>query len=150
MRWTLAFATLALAAAVQAGEKPASPPAGRNSVDANADGIVTREEAQAHPRFAGQFDAVDTNKDGKLDAAEMNVHREAMRGQRRAEAQARWTAADKDGDGAISRQEADESLPGLAGRFDSLDANRDGKVGRDEMHNARMRERSGKGKSEQL
>lgn len=148
MRWTLAFAALALAATVQAGENSAPPPAGRSSVDANADGIVTREEAQAHPRLAGQFDAVDTNKDGKLDAAEMNVHREAMRGQRRAEAQARWTAADKDGDGAISRQEADASLPGLAGRFDSVDANRDGKVGRDEMHNVRMRERAGK--SEQL
>jgi hypothetical protein len=148
MRWTLAIATLALAAAVQAGENPAPPPAGRSSVDANADGIVTREEAQAHPRLAGQFDAVDTNKDGKLDAAEMNAHREAMRGQGRADAQARWAAADKDGDGAISRKEADESLPGLAGRFDSVDANRDGKVGRDEMHNFRMRERSGK--SEQL
>mgnify|MGYP006379335415 CR=1 FL=1 len=55
MRWTLAFATLALAATVQAGENPAPPPAGRNSVDANADGIVTREEAQAHPRLAGQY-----------------------------------------------------------------------------------------------
>ena len=121
MRWTFALATLALAAAVQAGENPAPSPAGRTSVDANADGVVTREEAQAHPRLAGQG---------------------------RAEAQACWAAADKDSDGAISRKEADESLPGLAGRFDSVDANRDGKVGRDEMHNFRQRERAGK--SEQL
>ncbi len=119
MRWTLALATLALAAA-----------------------------AHAHPRLAGQFDVADTNKDGQLDAAEMNAHREAVRGQRRAEAQARWTAADKDGDGAISRKEADDSLPGVAQRFDQVDANRDGKVGRDEMHNFRSRERAGK--SEQL
>ena len=54
MRWTLALATFALAAAVQAGENPTPPPAGRNSVDANADGTVKREEAQAHPRLAGQ------------------------------------------------------------------------------------------------
>lgn len=148
MRWTLALATLTLAAASHAGDDPAAQSSGRKTVDANGDGIVTREEAQAHPRLAGQFDVADTNKDGKLDAAEMKAHREAVRGQRRAEAQARWTAADKDGDGAISRKEADDSLPGVAQRFDQVDANRDGKVGRDEMHDFRSRERAGK--SEQL
>lgn len=139
MRRTLPLAALVFAVAAQAGG-PSSPPPGRPSVDANQDGIVTRDEANAHPRLAGQFDAVDANKDGQLDPAEMNAHREAMRAQMRAMGQERWAAADKDGDGALTREEAQASMPGIADRFDTLDANHDGKIDRDEMHNARMRQ----------
>jgi len=139
MRWTLPLAALVFAAAAQAGGA-SNPPPGRPSVDANQDGIVTREEASTHPRLAGQFDAADANKDGQLDTAEMNAHREAMRAEMRAKGQERWAAADKDGDGALTREEAQASMPGVADRFDTLDANHDGKIDRGEMHNARMRQ----------
>lgn len=45
-------------------------------------------------------------------------------------------AADTNGDGQISRQEA-AALPRLAGKFDAIDANKDGQLSKDEMHAAR-------------
>ena len=143
MRWIALFASLLVASAAtaqsggwQSGAKP-----GPHSVDVNKDGIVTREEAQTHPRLSADFDAADTNKDGKLDVAEMNSHRERMRVEMRAKADERWKAADTDGDGALSRAEAEASMPGIARRFETFDADRDGKIARDEMHNFRMKKK---------
>ena len=141
MRWTLALSSLIVAAAAQAGDPQAAGMPGRHQVDVNDDGIVTREEAQASPRLSADFDAADANKDGKLDTAEMNAHREKMRVEMRAKAEQRWKEADKDGDNALSREEAQASMPGLAERFDKFDSNGDGKIARDEMHNVRMKKR---------
>jgi hypothetical protein len=45
----------------------------------------------------------------------------------------RFKAADKDGDGAISKAEADAAgMKGVSKNFDKMDANKDGKVSRDE------------------
>ena len=137
MRWTLPLASLLVVFAAQAADPAAGRP-GRSQLDANNDGIVTREEASSFPRLTAQFDTADTNKDGQLDAAEMAAHRELMRGTARANAQQRWQAADQDGDGALSRDEATASMPGIARQFEKFDANSDGKIGRDEMHNFRM------------
>jgi len=143
MHWIALFVSLLVASAAtaqsggwQSGAKP-----GPHSVDVNKDGIVTREEAKTHPRLSADFDAADTNKDGKLDAAEMNSHRERMRVEMRAKADERWKAADTDGDGALSRAEAEASMPGIARRFETFDADRDGKIARDEMHNFRMKKK---------
>jgi EF hand len=49
-------------------------------------------------------------------------------------------AADTNGDGLISRQEADASLPRVAKHFEEIDANKDGQLSREEMrafHDAR-------------
>lgn len=137
---TLPLAALLLVVASQAG---ATSPTkySRQPLDANGDGVVTREEAQAHPRMAAQFDAADTNKDGQLDAAELAALREAIRTEARARADARWAAADTNGDGAISREEAQKSMPRLAENFDKFDANGDGRIERSEMHNFRMKRR---------
>jgi len=141
MRWTLALSSLIVAAAAQAGDPQAAGMPGRHQVDVDNDGIVTREEAQASPRLSADFDAADANKDGKLDTAEMNAHREKMRVEMRAKAEQRWKEADKDGDNALSREEAQASMPGLAERFEKFDSNGDGKIARDEMHNVRMKKR---------
>jgi len=141
MRWILALSSLIVAAAAQAGDPQAVGKHGRPPMDANSDGIVTREEAKAFPRLTADFDAADANKDGQLDTAEMNAHRVKMRGEMRAKAEQRWAEADKDGDGALSREEAQASMPGLAERFDKFDSNGDGKIGRDEMHSVRMKKR---------
>lgn len=148
MRWTLPLAALLVAFAAQAADTPpapTAPPAKRGyfAVDADSDGFVTREEAKAHPRLDAQFDAVDANKDGRLDAAEMQAHREAMRAGMRARAEERWKAADTDGDGALSREEAQASMPHMAERFDKMDANSDGRIERGEMHH--RGKRKGKG-----
>lgn len=59
--------------------------------------------------------------------------------------QQRLKAADANGDGLISRNEADASLPRIAKRFDALDSNHDGQLSPDElraaMQQARQRER---------
>lgn len=54
----------------------------------------------------------------------------------------RMQAADKDGDGAISKAEADAAgMTRLSKNFDKLDANKDGRVTRDEMKMARKEHR---------
>ena len=149
MRWTLPVAAVLVAALAQAADTPPPGP-GRYPMDANQDGFVTREEAQSHPMLSAQFDAADANKDGRLDAAEMDAHRAVMRSTGRAKAQERWQAADKDADGAISRDEAQASMPRMAERFEQLDVNEDGKIERAEMHQFRMRQKDRAGQSEQL
>jgi hypothetical protein len=110
----------------------------RHSVDANKDGVVSRDEAQALPRLAAEFDSVDSNKDGQLDQGEMTAHRESRHAQMRAEAEKRWAAADVDGSGGLSLVEAQGSMPYIAEHFDMLDSNSDGQVAREEMLQHRM------------
>jgi Ca2+-binding EF-hand superfamily protein len=142
MRWTLTLASILVAAAAQAGDYGGTAKQDPPKVDANGDGVVTREEAQPYPRLTEHFDAADANKDGQLDATEVNTYREQMRVEMRAKAMERWKAADKDGDGSVSRAEAETSMPLMAERFDKFDANGDGKVSRDEMHNFRIKKNS--------
>ena len=74
--------------------------------------------------FAGTVQAADTPPAAAPDAdhATMKAHGEE-----------RWKAADKDGNGSLSRAEADASMPHLAKKFDRVDANHDGQVSHDEM-----------------
>jgi len=140
MRWTLPIAALLVASLAQAAETPPPGP-GRYPMDADKDGFVTRDEAKSYPMLTAHFDAADANKDGKLDVAEMDAHRTAVRAGGRAKAQERWKAADKDGDGAISREEAETSMPGIAAQFKKFDVDGNGKLERDEMHHFRMRKK---------
>ena len=147
MRWILPIAALLVTAVAQAGGTPPSGPGGY-PMDANNDGFVTREEAKDYPMLSAQFDAADTNQDGKLDIAEMDAHRDAMRAGGRAKAQERWKAADTDGDGAISRKEAKASMPGVAKRFKQFDVDGNGKIEQSELHQFRMRKQARAGQSE--
>lgn len=103
--------------------------------DKDDDGRVSRQEAidAAIARANKRFDQLDTNKDGYLTQDELNAARESRRGELQQRGGDRWKAADKDGDGAISRSEAEAGMPLLYRRFDQLDANKDGKITRDEM-----------------
>ena len=134
---TMIFAT----AAAYAGDAPGAGKTPRPTLDSNGDGFVTREEAKAYPRLTADFDVADANKDGQLDAAELQTHREKMRVEMRARAEERWKATDTDGDGRLSLAEAQASMPQMAERFDKFDANKDGYVSRDEMHNFRMKKK---------
>jgi len=112
-------------------------------IDTDGDGTISKAEADAF------FNRLDTNHDGKIDKSELAAFRKTMMEQRRAEMQAefeaRFKAADKNGDGALTRDEVKAGLPRLASHFDELDANHDGKLTMDEikagmekMHQERM------------
>ncbi len=107
-------------------------------LDKDKDGAISRAEAAGHPMLSKGFDAIDSNKDGKLSKEELQAQHQAMREKHRERADARFKAADKDGDGALSQQEADAAAREQAARmFERLDANKDGKLTQEEMRAGR-------------
>ena len=117
--------------------------------DSDGDGALSKAEAQAGmPRLAKDFDAIDTNKDGKITPDELRAHgarrhaQTTQRGDRprRQDAEARkarfdqdFKRADTDGDGALSKAEAGKAMPRLARHFDAIDSNHDGKITQEEV-----------------
>ena len=100
--------------------------------DKNKDGQVSREEAREG--MDSLFTEIDSNKDGLLSKDEMQAHHKAMREKMGSMMREKWKAADKDGDGALSRAEVEAgNLPRLAREFDKLDTNKDGKLSGDEI-----------------
>lgn len=110
--------------------------------DENKDGKLSRDEVQKG--VDRMFTEIDTNKDGTISQDEMRAHHKSMHDKMHSKMQERWKAADKDGDGALSRAEVDAAkMPMLSRDFDKLDANKDGKLTADEMRNAMMERRQG-------
>ena len=62
---------------------------------------------------------------------------EKCRAEMKARIQERFRKADTNGDGRISREEAQRSMPELARDFDRIDANKDGMVTMEELETAR-------------
>jgi Ca2+-binding EF-hand superfamily protein len=110
------------------------------AVDA-AEGALSRAEADLRaPRLARHFDAIDADGDGRITTREIRAWRKLRggRGPRQAGERAKFDdyfhRADADGDGALSREEAAKSLPGIARKFDRIDSDRDGRVSLEEAH----------------
>jgi Ca2+-binding EF-hand superfamily protein len=117
--------------------------------DKDGDGALSKAEAEAGmPRMAKHFDAIDVNKDGKITQDELRAYRAKRHaqwkehggrgGHRDPEAMKkhfaeRFKQADADGDGSLSKAEAEKSMPRLAQHFDEIDSNRDGKITQDEI-----------------
>lgn len=122
---------LAAAPATPAATATAAAPT-HPRLDANADGVIDRNEAAAHPRLAENFNRLDKNGDGKLDASE-RPSRDGHHGKRgHGGGMDKLVSADADGDGRISRTEAAQ-LPWAAQSFDQIDKNRDGYLVRSEL-----------------
>lgn len=68
---------------------------------------------------------------------ECKANPEKCRAERAAAFDQRFKRADADGNGMISRAEAEKAMPRLVRRFDRIDANKDGQVTREEMTAAR-------------
>ena len=134
--------------------------------DADGNGMLSRAEAaRAAPLLAKQFDAIDANRDGQISPEEIRAFRRAGRGERKARGGAQgtqgsqgtragakfeyyFTRADTDGDGALSRAEAERGLPRVAKKFERIDRDGDGRLTREEMQAwlaARRAARTGKG-----
>jgi Ni/Co efflux regulator RcnB len=152
-----AIATTAAIAAPQAAEE--AQHRGHAKLDANNDGAIDRAEAASHPRLAAKFDQLDTNKDGKLNAAERPQWKRGHRGGR-GDGHGGMAHMDKDADGRVSRAEFDAGSADRAQRmaamgkgadarkpmhqppdFSALDVNRDGYLVRGEVsaYHERMR-----------
>lgn len=65
--------------------------------------------------------------------AECKADPEKCRAQRQARFEQRFKLADADGDGMISRAEAEKALPRMARHFERFDMNQDGQVTREEI-----------------
>jgi len=115
------------------------------AADTNADGRISREEAQAAlPRLYENFDLVDANHDGFVTAEEMQAARLAHRGAGRGEGWKQW---DANGDGRLSREEV-ANAPRLSQQFDTIDANHDGFITVEEMQAARQAHHAGHGRGD--
>lgn len=118
-------------------------------LDTDGDGRLSRAEVEAAGEARGKrgnpmlehFDAIDTNHDGYLVRTEVQAWQAQRMQQRRAEMQkrfdARFAAADVNGDGRLSRAEVEEKMPRLSDRFAWMDDNRDGFLSRDELRPTR-------------
>ena len=74
---------------------------------------------------------------------------EKCRAEAKAREDARFKRADTDGNGALSRSEAEKGMRALARHFDQIDANKDGQITREEIEAARKARDSGrKGKAQ--
>lgn len=121
----LAIAGAATLTFAQTTSPAAGKPAPRHAkIDANGDGVIDRSEAAKAPKFAGQFDKLDTNKDGRITADER-----PQRGMRDGKGGrgGQMPKIDTNGDGIIDRSEA-AANPRMAQHFDTLDANKDGRI----------------------
>ena len=137
----VAVALASTVAIAQTATQPAATPKPR--LDANGDGVIDRAEAAKFPRLAEKFDQLDSNKDGKLDASERKAFGKGQRGGKRMGGMhggKGMAQMDTDGDGRISRAEAQAAASRFAERFDAMDANKDGYLDRSDMQ-ARMAER---------
>lgn len=116
--------------------------------DADGDGFISRAEA-AHraPRLAARFDTFDANGDARLSPQEIRAGAKLRRAglsslNARALREGRLAAADRDGDGRLSREEAASSLPRIAAKFVRIDGDGDGFVDAREFRDWVERRRS--------
>jgi len=94
--------------------------------------------ARPGPSFLlDQFDAIDADKNGQLSRAEVTAWVTARHDEMRQRIESHVKAADTNGDGQISLDEAKAGLPMVADHFDFLDANKDGQVSKAEFERMR-------------
>ncbi|MGZ5046604.1 MAG: EF-hand domain-containing protein [Usitatibacter sp.] len=141
---TAALAACAALAAVAApeGQRQGAMAERLKQADTNDDGMISKDEAKALPRILEHFDEIDANHDGQITADEMRAFHAKMRGEKGRHHGGMLKKLDTDGDGRISRAEA-QAAPRLAAHFDEIDANKDGFITMDEMKAAHAK-REGK------
>ena len=111
-------------------------------LDTDGDGRISKVEASQSP-LAARFDAIDRNRDGYLVGSELRAGAEQRRSEhavkRREARDARFAAADANGDGKLSRAEAEAHMPHMSKAFAFLDEDRDGFLTRAELQSASKR-----------
>ncbi len=120
---------LSLAAAGALAEDKKGDPFDR--LDANGDGKVNAAEMSAHGE--AMFAEADADGDGLVTREEMRAVHEARRAERR-----KQYSADKNDDGVVDRT---EFINAAQARFDALDENGDGVLSEDEQPHRHRRHR---------
>jgi hypothetical protein len=132
--------TCGLMVAISAFAEPGVPrgPKSLDALDTDGDKMISLAEAQqGSPRLASRFNELDANKDGLLSTEEVFKGR-PMRGVRfTRNIEDDFAAADGNADGKLSRTEA-EAMPIMSDFFDDIDANKDGYITTDEIHEHAM------------
>lgn len=119
-------------------------------MDSDHDGKVTAAEFQQAERERQQrlFERMDRNHDGAITREESQAlrdeHRQKFRGRRddRRQRMEQLRGLDTDGDQQLSRAEIGDKMPRLSEHFATIDANKDGKLSREEMRAAREAKRA--------
>ncbi|MEK6208995.1 MAG: calcium sensor EFh [Pseudomonadota bacterium] len=119
--------------AVSAEEHGSRMEAHFKAADKDNDGSLTREEAKAMPRWAKNFDAIDADKSGTVTLAETQAAMKKMAKEAHQRGMEGFTAADKNGDGMLDREEA-KAMPRVVKNFDAIDADKSGTVTGKEIH----------------
>ena len=130
---TLTAASLAAASFLVLAEPGAGKGGGMErlrAADTNGDGMISRQEAASLPRIAKNFDAIDANRDGQVTSDELRAFHQAQRAEH-------WKKLDTDGDGKVSKAEAQANAPRLFEHFSKLDANGDGFLSPEELKAAK-------------
>jgi Ca2+-binding EF-hand superfamily protein len=114
-------------------------------LDTDGNGLVSRAEVEesGKDRLLEHFDEIDANSDGNLSEEEIKTFGESKRGERGSRGVMKL---DTDGDGEISKAEAEESgKEKLIEKFDEIDSNSDGKLSKEELKEfgGKMREKRG-------
>ncbi|HSI57198.1 MAG TPA: EF-hand domain-containing protein [Ideonella sp.] len=135
---------LATLTALSLGASAAAQRAGNERIaalDTNGDQYISREEAAANPKLSSNFDAIDTDRDGKLSSSELKTYAKAHR----ADAGSKGAGKlDTNGDGLLTREEAASSKK-LMRNFDMIDTNKDGRLSADELKAAKAAGKSAPG-----
>ena len=128
MKRVFTLAALALATASLTAFAGEGGPRGDHfkKADTNGDGMISRQEAAALPRLLKNFDAIDTNHDGQITGEELRAFHQAQRAEH-------WKRLDTDGDGKISKAEAQANAPRLFEHFAEIDTNGDGFLSPEEL-----------------
>ena len=102
-------------------------------LDANASGGISVDEAEGP--LERHFDQIDTDGNGQITSTELKASR-AKRFERGIEMRERIKAADVNGNGTISNNEANEAgLDKLIEHFDKIDSDGDGEITKQELKN---------------
>jgi Ca2+-binding EF-hand superfamily protein len=97
--------------------------------DVNKDGQLSRDEAQkGMPLIYQKFDLIDADKNGSITLVEIKD----------AGLVERFTKADVNKDGQVTRDEAKGVMPGVYDHFDKIDADKNGFVTLNEIRQTRL------------
>jgi Ca2+-binding EF-hand superfamily protein len=102
--------------------------------DKDNDGTLDKNEAKAMPHVAKHFKEIDTDKDGTVSMDEIRAFMKSHKGDAHERGKERFNKADKNNDGKLTKEEA-KAMPHVYKNFDAIDADKDGTVTLEEIHN---------------